>query len=36
MYAVMTNDVNTFAASPAIDDVLARVAGCRCADTTVG
>ncbi len=31
MYAVMTNDINVFAASPAIDDVLARIAGCRCA-----
>jgi D-alanyl-D-alanine carboxypeptidase/D-alanyl-D-alanine-endopeptidase (penicillin-binding protein 4) len=31
MYAVMTNEVNAFAASPAIDNVLARVAGCRCA-----
>jgi D-alanyl-D-alanine carboxypeptidase/D-alanyl-D-alanine-endopeptidase (penicillin-binding protein 4) len=34
MYAVMTNDVNVFAASPAIDDVVARIAGCRCAQQT--
>ena len=31
LYAAMTNDVNQFAASPAIDDVIARIAGCRCA-----
>ena len=36
MYAVMTNEINNFAASPAIDDVLARVAGCRCAEAPVG
>lgn len=31
LYAVMTNDVSVFASSPAIDRVLARIAGCRCA-----
>jgi D-alanyl-D-alanine carboxypeptidase/D-alanyl-D-alanine-endopeptidase (penicillin-binding protein 4) len=31
LYAVMANEVNAFAASSAIDNVLARVAGCRCA-----
>jgi D-alanyl-D-alanine carboxypeptidase/D-alanyl-D-alanine-endopeptidase (penicillin-binding protein 4) len=36
MYAVMTNEINNFAASPAIDDVLARVAGCRCAEAPEG
>lgn len=30
LYAAMTNDVDQFAASAAIDDVIARVAGCRC------
>jgi hypothetical protein len=30
----MTNYVNVFAASPAIDDVVARIAGCRCAQQT--
>ncbi len=30
LYAVMTNDVSVWAASPAIDELLARVAGCRC------
>lgn len=29
-YAVMTNGVSVWAASPAIDALLARVAGCRC------
>jgi D-alanyl-D-alanine carboxypeptidase/D-alanyl-D-alanine-endopeptidase (penicillin-binding protein 4) len=32
-YAIMTNRVNQFAASAAIDEVVARVAGCRCAAT---
>jgi D-alanyl-D-alanine carboxypeptidase/D-alanyl-D-alanine-endopeptidase (penicillin-binding protein 4) len=36
MYAVMTNEINNFAASPAIDDVLARVAGCQCAEAPEG
>lgn len=31
LYAVMTNNVSVFAASPAIDRLMARVAGCRCA-----
>ena len=30
-YAVMTNDVNVFAASQDIDAVLGQIAGCRCA-----
>jgi len=30
-YAVMANDVSVWAASPAIDELVARVAGCRCA-----
>lgn len=30
-YAVMTNDVSVWTATGAIDDLLARVAGCRCA-----
>jgi D-alanyl-D-alanine carboxypeptidase/D-alanyl-D-alanine-endopeptidase (penicillin-binding protein 4) len=30
-YAVMTNGVSVWSASPAIDAVVARIAGCRCA-----
>jgi D-alanyl-D-alanine carboxypeptidase/D-alanyl-D-alanine-endopeptidase (penicillin-binding protein 4) len=30
-YAVMTNGVSTWAAAPAIDVVVGRIAGCRCA-----
>lgn len=30
-YAVMTNDISVWSASPAIDELMARVAGCRCA-----
>ena len=30
-YAVMTNDVSVWTASGAIDELMARVAGCRCA-----
>lgn len=30
-YAMMTNDVSVWSASPAIDATLARIAGCRCA-----
>lgn len=30
-YAVMTNDVSVWTATGAIDDLVARVAGCRCA-----
>jgi D-alanyl-D-alanine carboxypeptidase/D-alanyl-D-alanine-endopeptidase (penicillin-binding protein 4) len=30
-YAVMTNDVSVWTATGAIDELLARVAGCRCA-----
>jgi D-alanyl-D-alanine carboxypeptidase/D-alanyl-D-alanine-endopeptidase (penicillin-binding protein 4) len=33
LYAAMTNDVNQFAASVAIDELLAAVAGCRCASS---
>jgi D-alanyl-D-alanine carboxypeptidase/D-alanyl-D-alanine-endopeptidase (penicillin-binding protein 4) len=30
-YAVMANDISVWSATPAIDVVLARIAGCRCA-----
>lgn len=30
-YAMMTNDVSVWSASPAMDAVLGRIAGCRCA-----
>lgn len=32
-YAIMANDVSVWSASPAIDVVLGRIAGCRCAGT---
>lgn len=30
-YAMMTNDISVWTASPAIDQVVGRIAGCRCA-----
>ena len=34
-YAVMTNDVSVWTATGAIDELMARVAGCRCAAAAV-
>lgn len=36
LYALMTNEVDAYAASSAIDNVLARVAGCRCGQPPTG
>lgn len=33
LYAIMTNDINQYASSAAIDDIVARAAGCRCAQS---